>query len=127
MASAGLCQHRAIAMRQLLFLISPDRDHQRERNTPKHCRHQHAEEVSLEFQIDQEHGRINAAAAIPASWHTAISVSRFIGTDAPKVVAETGRTLPPGPSQTQRNATLPSRIVTEDSHGLADFNVNSFG
>ena len=38
---------------QLLFLISPDGDHQRERNTPKHCRHQHAEEVSVEFQIDQ--------------------------------------------------------------------------
>ena len=67
----------------------------------------------------KEHGKINAAALIPASWHTAISVSRFIGTDTAKVVAETGRTPPPGPSQTQRNATRPSRIVTEGSHGLA--------
>ena len=38
---------------QLLFLISPGRDHQRERNTRQHCLHQHAEEVSVEFQIDQ--------------------------------------------------------------------------
>jgi hypothetical protein len=28
---------------QLLFLISQDRDHQRERNTPQYCLHQHAE------------------------------------------------------------------------------------
>ena len=40
-----------------------------------------------------EHGKISAAAPIPASWHTAISVSRLIRTDTPQMsVAETGQT-----------------------------------
>ena len=38
---------------QLLFVTSPDRDYQRERNTRQHRLHQHAEKVSVEFQIDQ--------------------------------------------------------------------------
>ena len=88
---------------QLLFLISPDRDHQRKRNTPKHCRHQHAEEVSVEFQIDQRAWQDQCRSRIPASWHTAISVSLFIGTDAPKSLQKPGGPLRPVPPR--RNAT----------------------
>ena len=43
---------------QLLFLTSPHRDYQRECNTRQHCLHQHAENVGVEFQIDQEHGNL---------------------------------------------------------------------
>ena len=45
------------------------------------------------FKSIKEHGKISAAALMPASWHTPSSVSRLIFTDTPQMsVAETGRT-----------------------------------
>ncbi len=56
-----------------------------------------------------EHGKISAAALIPASWHTAISVSRLIRTDTPQMsVAETGQT-PSVRALPRRNATRHTR------------------
>ena len=71
------------------------------------------------FRSIKEHGKISAAALIPASWHTAISVSRLICTDTPQMsMAETGRTpsvrpLPrrnPTRHTRQRNVCRPFRF-----------------
>ena len=65
------------------------------------------------FRSIKEHGKISAAALIPASWHTAISVSRLICTDTPQMsVAETGRTpsVRPLPRRNPTRHTRPRNI-----------------
>jgi hypothetical protein len=64
------------------------------------------------FRSIKEHGKISAAALMPASWHTAISVSRFISTESPPNAGGRNRTDPSARLLPTRNATRHTRLGT---------------
>jgi hypothetical protein len=63
------------------------------------------------FRSIKEHGKISAAALIPATWHAAMSVSRLICTEHPQNLVAKNRTDTLRPALPTRYATHPTTNI----------------